>query len=88
MTPNQLDTCADVCGQIAKLAMSMPEEQQRAAQMALIFTMAQLFITEFRVHAARGNDAYDAMLKSIRGDLEIPQTLADEVDKLRLRDKK
>lgn len=72
MTPARLDAAIEVLGQLSELASGMPEESEKAVAMALHLQLAQSYVVELRVHLANGLEPYDAMLRTMRGELPIP----------------
>ena len=51
----------------------MPDDPVKGVEMQLHLTMAQLYLAEFAKHLQNGNEPYDALLATARGELELTQ---------------
>lgn len=71
MTPEKIDAAIEVVGHLATLAADMSEDQQHAAAIALHLSIVHGYMVEYSVNVSRGCEPYDAMQKTIRGDLPL-----------------
>ena len=76
MNIEKLQACADVLGQMSVNLNAMPTGDSKAAQAALICTMAQSYVVEYSAHLAGGMEPFDAMTSTVNGELEIDEAKA------------
>ena len=76
MKLKQLLACADVLSQMSKNFAEMPSQNTEALQAGLQLAVAHSIVVEYAFHISKGVEPYDAMEKTVAGELAIPQEKA------------
>lgn len=71
MNTEQLLAAYDTLGQLSTNLSNMPEEQKEAICMGLQIETVRLFLVELAKCLTDGCDPYDAMLKAVKGEMEV-----------------
>ena len=88
MKLEQLLACADVLSQMSKNFAEMPSQNTEALQAGLQLTIAHSIVVEYATHISKGAEPYDAMERTVVGELEIPQAKAVVLQVLSAKPKK
>jgi hypothetical protein len=73
MNSDRIRAALEVVNWLGERAGCLPEERSCAYQMQVTLAITGLYLAEYAVHQDRGQDAYDALLGTVRGDLDVPE---------------
>ena len=71
MNSDRIRRTVDVLTWLGERASELPEDRRSAFKMEVTLAITGLYLAEYAVHQDRGKDAYDALLGTVRGDLEL-----------------
>ena len=74
MNLDELQTCANVLGQLADFFLSMPdnEDKVKAIECSCHCRLVQNYVLELQHHLVSGLDAFDAMEATVKGETKPP----------------
>ncbi len=72
----------DVLQWLGQRAGELPDSKDKGVQMHLQMQMASLYLLEYAKHLHDGMEAYDALLATARGEMELPDSPQLSVFKL------
>jgi hypothetical protein len=73
---DRLTVAVDTLGEVGQLAIDLPEEREKAVEMALHMTVVRLYLTELASHLVKGMEPYDAVLAAAKGEMKLPESPA------------
>lgn len=82
MNVDQIMAASEACLWLGARAGDMPEQRDKVVQMHAQLTLAALYLTEYAHHLTHGKDAYEALLATANGEMEIPEGPAKSVFEL------
>jgi hypothetical protein len=73
MNIEQLQTCADVLGEMAANFSNLPRENTKALESGMYCLLAQSLVVEYTAHLGNGLEPFDAMEATVNGELKLPE---------------
>ena len=73
MNSEQVLAASDVIAWLADQAGTAGEEFQKRVEMSLHLNLARLYLLEYASHLSQGAEPYDALLATVRGELQLSQ---------------
>ncbi len=74
MTREELLEAARVLNLVSKAFADCPEEKEKSLEASLFLTLANYYIVELASHIGDGDETYDAVVKTVRGELVLPES--------------
>lgn len=74
MDVNRILEADEVIAWLSDMANSLPDEKQKGVEMALALQLTRSYLVEFAKHLTGGDEPYDALLKTARGDTPLPES--------------
>jgi hypothetical protein len=71
---NRVREALDVVSWLGERLRQLPEEKAAAVQMQLTLAITGLYLAEYVFHQDQGRDAYDSLLGTVRGEVDVPDT--------------
>lgn len=71
MTPEKLLAAVDTITEVTNVFSSYPEDRAKAVEAQLFLTMANNYLIELAHHVSKGVEPYDAVMKTLHGELPI-----------------
>jgi hypothetical protein len=63
---------------LAEQAATPGEESHERTSMALVLTLARSYLIEYAAHIANGHEPYDALMATVKGELQLSQSQSDD----------
>lgn len=76
-TLDRLSATVETLRWLSDRAGDLPEDSAKGVVMALQFTVSGLYIAELQKHMVDGMEPYDALLATVRGELQLTQSQRD-----------
>lgn len=71
MDDNRVLDAIEVLNWLTRQAAAIPENRPNATAMGATLALANLYLTEYAQNLLRGADAYDALVSTARGEMQL-----------------